>query len=336
VLDELTEHLRAGIRLADPRRYAPVRGGLWRARRAQRAEKAARTAQRATVEAVASERAYRKEFAELASRLTPYIAVEKDGSTYFLPTRQKFGVSRFSWWNWKEHRHLERALAILERLGIDLPGAAFVDVGANIGTTTVHALRRFPFTAAYAFEPEPENFRLLRANLAANGLDDVVQSFNTAVSDRSGTGTLSLRSEIGSKHRLVGDGRPEAAGLAVPLVTLDQLVADGRLDAEVVGMFWLDVEGHELEVLQGSQTLLVRSTPIVMEFDPRVLDGARFQAFRDLLAAHYTGVVDLRAERPEEPEVLPFSALEQIARRYSRIYTDLLVFRAPGAPSATG
>ena len=108
------------------------------------------------------------------------------------------------------------------------------------------------------------------------------------------------------------------------------MVDDGRLDPETVGLLWLDIEGHELEALQGARTLIGRSIPIVMEFDPRVLDGGRLEAFRDLLGEHYTGVVDLRTERPDEPEVLPFSELGRVAQRYPDIYTDLLVFRAPG------
>jgi hypothetical protein len=92
----LRERINSAVRLARPGGIAPVRGGLWRAKRAQIAERAALLAQRTTAEAVARQRAYLWEFADLASKLTPYIAVEKDGSIYFLPTRQKFGVSRFS------------------------------------------------------------------------------------------------------------------------------------------------------------------------------------------------------------------------------------------------
>ncbi|HEY8772988.1 MAG TPA: hypothetical protein VIM05_00340 [Gaiellaceae bacterium] len=39
---------------------------------------------------------------------------------------------------------------------------------------------------------------------------------------------------------------------------------------------------------------------------------------------------DLRTANSDEPEVLPFTAFEQIAERYPKIYTDLLVFRSPG------
>jgi FkbM family methyltransferase len=299
-----------------------------RARRARMAQRSAEAARRTMAEAAAGERAFRKEFAELAGRLTPYIAVEEGGLLYFLPTRQKFGIGRFARSDWKEHRHLERALAILKDFGVELPGAAFVDIGANIGTTTVPALAKFGFTAGYAFEPEPENFRLLRINLTANGLHDAVRLFNLAVSNRTGTGELALRPTSGGKHHLLGGWHLGEATLHVPLTTLDELVADGHLDPEIVGLLWLDIQGHELEALEGGRTLLRRAIPIVMELDQRQISPAQIETFRDLLGEHYTSVIDLSRIR-DEPHARPLSDLEQIAQRHEGTYTDVLVFRSP-------
>lgn len=292
------------------------------------AQSAAEFAKRTTVEANERERSFRKEFARLAGRLTPYIAMEEDGLLYFLPTRQKFGIGRFARSNWKEHRHLERALATLRDQDVELPGSAFVDVGANIGTTIVPAVGKFGFSAGYAFEPEPECFRLLRTNLAANGLHDAVQLFNLAVSNRSGTGELALRPASGGKHHLIRRGNVEEETLNVPLTTLDELVGDGSLDAEGVGLLWLDIQGHELQALEGAQTLLRRSTPIVMELDTRQVGLAQIEALRDLLDEHYTSLLDLSTVA-DEPDVQPLSGLEEIARRHEDTHTDVLVFRSP-------
>jgi FkbM family methyltransferase len=303
-------------------------GRRWRARRVRMAQRAAEVAKRTTAEAAALERAFRKEFAELAGRLTPYVAVEEGGLLYFLPTRQKFGIGRFARSDWKEHRHLERALKVLGDLGVELPGDAFVDIGANIGTTTVPAVAKFGFTTAYAFEPEPENIRLLRVNLAANGLLEAVRVFELAVSNRTGTGELALRPTSGGKHHLIGRWRLGAETLHIPLATLDELVADGRLEAETVGLLWLDIQGHELEALEGARTLLRRAIPIVMELDERQLRPAQIETLRALLGEHYTGVIDLSRVR-DEPNARPLSALEEIARRHEGTYTDVLVFRSP-------
>jgi FkbM family methyltransferase len=197
-----------------------------------------------------------------------------------------------------------------------------VDIGANIGTTTVPAIAKFGFTTGYAFEPEPENFRLLRINLTANGVHDAVETFNLAVSNRTGTGELALRPTSGGKHHLIGHWHFGEETRHVSLTTLDELVAGGRLEAESVGLLWLDIQGHEFEALEGGRTLLGRAIPIVMEFDQRQIGRAQIHALRDLLGEQYTSVVDLSRTRGK-PDAQPLSALEQIAHRHEGTYTDV-------------
>jgi FkbM family methyltransferase len=200
---------------------------------------------------------------------------------------------------------------------------------AHVGTTAITAVRRFGFQSAVAFEPEEANFRLLRANLSINGLEDRVRTFNIAVSNRVGSAQLKLRPSIGSKHRLISDAEAEGQRtVVVPLTTLDRAVAEGGVKANRASLLWLDVEGHELETLQGAQRLRAHSVPIVMEFIPRTFErDRRLAELGSLLAEHYTDVADLRHRRHCEP--LALGALEGLAERYRRGFTDLLVFRRP-------
>src|SRR4051794_12767372 len=119
----------------------------------------------------------RAEFLEQAAQQTSHVAVEQDGAIFFLPTRQKAGIDRLLKPEWKEKRHLQRALELLDRGGTPVPRSLFVDVGAHVGTTAITAVRRFGFEAAVAFEPEQSNFRLLRANLSVNGLEERIRTF---------------------------------------------------------------------------------------------------------------------------------------------------------------
>lgn len=80
---------------------------------------------------------------------------------------------------------LQTALAILAREGHPAP-THLIDVGANIGTITIPALKRGLLQTATAIEPHPHNLRLLRANIALNGLEDRVTVLARAVGDRSG------------------------------------------------------------------------------------------------------------------------------------------------------
>jgi len=271
----------------------------------------------------------RAEFVQRAAEQAPHVSVERDGAIFFLPTRQKAGIDRLLKAEWKEKRHLARALDALEAAGAAVDRAVFVDVGAHVGTTAITAVRRFGFRSAVAFEPEESNYRLLRANLGVNGLEDEVRTFNVAVSNRVGSAQLKLRPSMGAKHRLVGDDEAaEERTVSVPLTTLDRIVAEGGLKASRASLLWLDVEGHELETLQGAKRLLRRSVPIVMEFIPRTLgEEGRLDALGSLLSKHYTHVVDLRHRANGTPLSLRAGELEQLAERYPRSFTDLLVFR---------
>ena len=78
----------------------------------------------------------------------------------------------------------------------------FVDVGANIGTHTVYALRTGRFGRAVAFEPEPKNARLLRMNIEANGLADAVTVIAKAAGEREGSATLYLHPRNKGAHAI--------------------------------------------------------------------------------------------------------------------------------------
>jgi len=270
----------------------------------------------------------RTEFVQTAADETSHLAVERDGAVFFLPTRQKSGIDRILKLEWKEQRHLDRALQVIDGVG-GLRGNVFLDVGAHVGTTAITAVRRFGFGTALAFEPEVENYRLLRANVSMNGLEQRIRTFNVALSNRVGTAALKVRPSFGSKHRLVESAGPGESTVTVDLTTLDVLAASSELNPKEVGLLWLDVEGHELETMEGAGTILRHSVPIVMEFIPRALRGdGKLDGLEAVLAEHYTHAVDLRHRPHGKLELLPLGELSTVADRYERGFTDLLILRA--------
>jgi len=273
---------------------------------------------------------WRTDFALAVRDLSPYLAVERntrdETTLFFLPIRQKDGIDRFAKSEWKETRHLRRALDVLAKAGRLPARTLFLDVGAHIGTTAILAVRQFGFERALAIEPEQANFRLLQANLDINGLGESITGLNVALSNRVGLGDIVVRAAIGSKHRLLRTGESASSVSPVSLTTLDVLVRSGALDPAQASLLWVDVEGHELEVLQGAQTLLERAVPIVMEFAPRLLGAShRLAELGRVLGDSYTSVVDLR--RAEHDGVArPLDALTHLAKDYRQGFTDLLVF----------
>jgi FkbM family methyltransferase len=152
---------------------------------------------------------------------------------------------------------------------LKLPGMV-IEVGANMGVHTVPMAAELTRQgrSMLAIEPQPIIFQQLCANLALNGLMNVtalsyacgresgVVSF--VVPDYRSVGnfgctSMASASETGSRHA------------TVPCIRLDDLVPDAA-----VGLIKIDVEGFELQVLEGSTKILARSQPVLYVENDRV------------------------------------------------------------------
>src|SRR5581483_12346161 len=140
-----------------------------------------------------------------------------------------------------------------------------VDVGANIGTVCIPALLRGYFQGALAVEPEAKNFRLLTRNVSANHLAGRVMLFQRAISNAPGVLTMTISADNFGDHRIASAGH---GAISVVATTMDAMLSEAQLSPESVGLVWVDVQGHEFQVLQGSETLIQAGVPFVVEFSP--------------------------------------------------------------------
>jgi FkbM family methyltransferase len=294
-----------------------------------------------------SDRDDRLAYFDRADRYTPYLATAVAGGALFLvKTEDKhIGRSLFYKQGRGELAALDRAVgAIKGLLGPDAIAArSFVDVGANIGTTTIPALLSHGFETAVAIEPEPENLRVLRLNVLLNDLEDRVTALGLAASNQVGRSELVVDRSRGGKHWIATDrsklrrkNRAENTILGVETVTLDHLVETGVIDVERTGMLWMDAEAHEGHILEGASSLLARGIPIVTEWNPVILDrvGDRGKIER-AVAEGYTHFAALhRNVEPGEPNFplqtvdrLPAYAERFLDRSKGLTKTDVLVLR---------
>jgi FkbM family methyltransferase len=125
-------------------------------------------------------------------------------------------------------------------------GAAFYDVGANIGFFALIAARLVgEHGVVVAFEPLPENVEQLRRNVALNALPiEVVPAAVTCMD-----GSVRFGSADGARNLARIDRGP----LRVPAIKLDGWVQDHGPPPDVVK---IDVEGAEIDVLCGAAETL--------------------------------------------------------------------------------
>jgi FkbM family methyltransferase len=263
----------------------------------------------------------RREFFRRARGVTPYLAVRADDLLFFVSTEDHLlGRSLFVERRRQDMDVLAAALRLLEDAGASPRGRTFVDVGANIGTTTVGAVAHHGFERAVAVEPEPTNFRTLALNLAANDVSARVTAVQAAASDRGGEVWLSVSRRSSGLHRVVADGAGEQT-ISVPAVALDGLVEDGIIDPEQVGLLWLDAAGAEVDVLAGASLLLERRVPVVTAVRPGLAAWPETRSALLRALEGYTSFADVRSPDPR-PTRDPAALLASFERP-----CDLLAFR---------
>jgi FkbM family methyltransferase len=145
----------------------------------------------------------------------------------------------------------------------------FFDVGANIGQTSLEALKNFPDATIYAFEPHETTF----AALSANVIGPRAHAFNLALSDRAGEADFFDYGALATSNSLVEDAqyatrtKHDVTVRKVECDTLDNLC--DRLGIEHIDVLKVDTEGHDLAVLQGAGRMLSqhRIRSIYVEFN---------------------------------------------------------------------
>lgn len=140
------------------------------------------------------------------------------------------------------------------------PGAVAYDIGANVGFFTVLLGRLVgPTGAVAAFEPLPDTATALRHNAALNGFGHVTV-FAHAVGRAPGTVKLALREE--STWAKLADATTTGPTLDVTMVAVDDLVEAGTIRPP--SLVKIDVEGAELEVIEGMRRTLLQYRPVVL------------------------------------------------------------------------
>lgn len=125
------------------------------------------------------------------------------------------------------------------------------DVGANVGFYSLLASRKA--RKVLAIEPLPENLAYLRRHVALNGLEDRIEIHALAASNYEGEGKLRLIPGNRSEARLQPWGT-----LSVRTSRLDHLASD------LPDVIKIDVEGSEVEVLEGMQQIVPRNHVTVL------------------------------------------------------------------------
>lgn len=133
-----------------------------------------------------------------------------------------------------------------------------IDAGAFTGDTSI-PLSEITQKNVYAFEPFGQSYELLVKNINDNGIDNIIP-INKSLGDINGERTLFLAGD--NIQGITNDQniRSYDEEIKVEEVTIDKFVRDNNLN---VGLISVDVEGAELDLLNGAIETIKTQMPIL-------------------------------------------------------------------------
>jgi FkbM family methyltransferase len=150
------------------------------------------------------------------------------------------------------------------------PGDWVLDIGANIGHYTARLSNLVgPSGRVLAFEPIPETFELLSANVAQLPTQNVTL-FNAAASEETALVKMVVPvADTGLANNYLAHISDSGQGVGVLCLNIDSLNLPQK-----IALVKIDAEGHDLNVLKGMVELLRRNQPtlIVEDNSPGVAD----------------------------------------------------------------
>lgn len=184
----------------------------------------------------------------------------------------------------------------------DLSGRKyFLDLGANIGTTSIYFKQKVDHDVKIlAFEPDPETYKLLRANFILNEMpeDSILENYGLAdkecemILHRSSNNPGANSVFMCQKSHLNHDN----GEVSIHLLALDDYLMSRNINMNEIKYIWIDTEGFEAQVFFGMQKLIsTQNVPIVLEWNPdSYVSAGTFDYFVNMIVDNFENYVDIR------------------------------------------
>ena len=138
----------------------------------------------------------------------------------------------------------------------------FVDIGANVGVYSILASAEIGANTL-SIEPIPSTYETLSRNLEMNVRNTSKRALNIGLGKQKGQ--LFFTQTLDTVNHVLPDGAQRDNAISVEIFRLDDIIKEDQLPILVK----IDVEGFELEVLQGAGNILqdIRLKAIIIELN---------------------------------------------------------------------
>lgn len=131
-----------------------------------------------------------------------------------------------------------------------------LEVGANIGNHLVYYGTTMKPKVIIPIEPNPRCLRLLAKNIQMNNLEEIIDK--RGLGKGAGKTSGKFRVNIRNENNLGASQIVEDENGDIDVVAIDDLIPD--IDPDFIK---IDVEGMEMDVLEGAKSVIARAKPII-------------------------------------------------------------------------
>jgi len=142
----------------------------------------------------------------------------------------------------------------------NIENKTFLDIGANIGFYTILA-KKLGAEKIVGFEPNPDVYKIYEKNVKVNNIKDSTFIYNTALGAEEGsieflqnnfrTGISRLAHQTTDVPDINEENKGHLSVIEVNIRKLDNIIEEKEFDLQKIGFIKIDVEGFELDVIQG-------------------------------------------------------------------------------------
>lgn len=184
--------------------------------------------------------------------------------------KMKLRVGSFDKWAtyqvWKFGEYTDKHFAIQ-------PNDIVVDIGGHIGSFSIWAAKQAFNGKVFTFEPNLENFQLLKENKELNNVSNL-HIYNMAVSDKVGNVSFFNSDHQSMGHSMYEHELPNKT--TVHATSLDEIMLSNKI--EKIDFLKIDAEGAEYPILlNASATSLSKINKIFIEYHDYLNHGKTYK-----------------------------------------------------------
>jgi FkbM family methyltransferase len=135
-----------------------------------------------------------------------------------------------------------------------------LDIGANIGTTSLYFASLNPTAQIYSFEPHPGSYKRAIENISLNNFTNIHLQ-NLGLGEKKETVKLyEVNEHNPGMNRIIAENK-NLPFKTIEIDALDSVCNSLKIDQ--IDMIKIDVEGFEYSVLKGAKETIIKSKPLL-------------------------------------------------------------------------